>query len=380
MNTYRPRLPDISSWKKVIDIIKEIGPDELISILKSSDRKVEFNSKNDTIQYMGSRVTNLDDLKEHGKINTDKWEISKYIENFWGNDLNPNWQVKAWLQRKGLEEPDKSWTKKWLDELIDDMELPEVPISKLKKDPIVVVIADLHIGVINRDDRVVPTYNKEVCFETVISAMDYVNEHFPDRPVHLMVLGDLIESFTGKNHKGTWKQIELHGAKAAFAAFDVLKAGIKRLDNFQKLYLISGNHDRVTAHREADEEGQVTELVYGIFKRITNIPVVYDPMVLSVNIDDIQYIMLHGHQSLAKKKAAEIVQQYGSSDCFNLIMNGHKHHKEFIEDTYKARYIRHPSIVTGTPFSLRIGENSRSGFAIHEKSKCGSVDSHFIDL
>jgi hypothetical protein len=49
-------------------------------------------------------IKSLEELIEKCKIDTDKWEISKYVQNYWGNSKNPHWQVKAWLNRKKEED------------------------------------------------------------------------------------------------------------------------------------------------------------------------------------------------------------------------------------------------------------------------------------
>lgn len=54
--------------------------------------EVVFNSKEE--------IRSLDDLIEKCKIDTSKWEITKYIQNYWGNKASPCWQVKAWLGKK----------------------------------------------------------------------------------------------------------------------------------------------------------------------------------------------------------------------------------------------------------------------------------------
>ena len=73
------------------------------------DRVVKFTE--DIIKGTGEIVGNfseevksLDDLIEKCKIDTDKWEITKYVQNFWGNGGNPHWQVKAWLGKKSTEQ------------------------------------------------------------------------------------------------------------------------------------------------------------------------------------------------------------------------------------------------------------------------------------
>jgi hypothetical protein len=49
-------------------------------------------------------IKSLEDLIEKCKIDTDKWEITKYVQNYWGNGENPHWQVKAWLGKKSTEQ------------------------------------------------------------------------------------------------------------------------------------------------------------------------------------------------------------------------------------------------------------------------------------
>jgi len=49
-------------------------------------------------------IRSLEDLIEKCKIDTTKWDITKYVQNFWGNEDNPRWQVKAWLGKKSTEQ------------------------------------------------------------------------------------------------------------------------------------------------------------------------------------------------------------------------------------------------------------------------------------
>ena len=49
-------------------------------------------------------IKSLDELIEKCKIDTDKWEITKYVQNYWGNVETPYYQVKAWLGKKKEEQ------------------------------------------------------------------------------------------------------------------------------------------------------------------------------------------------------------------------------------------------------------------------------------
>ena len=94
-------------------LLKEIRKSELIRsdaevsnyIDQLEEAVVRFEE--DIIKGTGEIVFNspeeirsLEDLIEKCKIDTDKWEITKYVQNYWGNGSNPHWQVKAWLGKK----------------------------------------------------------------------------------------------------------------------------------------------------------------------------------------------------------------------------------------------------------------------------------------
>jgi len=49
-------------------------------------------------------IKSLDDLIVKCKIDTNKWQITKYVQNYWGNTEQPHYQVKAWLGRKSGEQ------------------------------------------------------------------------------------------------------------------------------------------------------------------------------------------------------------------------------------------------------------------------------------
>lgn len=60
--------------------------------LSKGTGELVFNSKEE--------IKTLDELVQKCKIDTDKWEITKYVQNYWGNAQTPHYQVKAWLSKK----------------------------------------------------------------------------------------------------------------------------------------------------------------------------------------------------------------------------------------------------------------------------------------
>lgn len=64
--------------------------------LENGKGEMVFNSKDE--------IRSLEELIEKCNIDTEKWEITKYVQNYWGNSKYPHWQVKAWLSKKKADQ------------------------------------------------------------------------------------------------------------------------------------------------------------------------------------------------------------------------------------------------------------------------------------
>lgn len=60
--------------------------------LKNGTGSVTFDSH--------TEIRTLDELKAKCKIDTELWNIDRYVQNYWGNSKTPHWQVKAWLSAR----------------------------------------------------------------------------------------------------------------------------------------------------------------------------------------------------------------------------------------------------------------------------------------
>lgn len=58
------------------------------------------NSKAQLTAKVRDEIKTLDELIEKCKIDTSKWIVDKYVQNYWGNQKDPHWQVKAYLSRR----------------------------------------------------------------------------------------------------------------------------------------------------------------------------------------------------------------------------------------------------------------------------------------
>ena len=73
------------------------------------DRVVKFTEDlvkgtGEVVANFSEEVKSLDELIEKCHIDTEKWEITKYVQNYWGNSGTPHWQVKAWMSKKSTEQ------------------------------------------------------------------------------------------------------------------------------------------------------------------------------------------------------------------------------------------------------------------------------------
>jgi len=106
--------------------VTEIEIDELLNELKNREtvqndaeagvyiselEKQVVKFEEDLIKGVGEVIINskdeiksIDELIEKCGIDTSVWEITKYVQNYWGNSSTPHWQVKAWLAKKKEEQ------------------------------------------------------------------------------------------------------------------------------------------------------------------------------------------------------------------------------------------------------------------------------------
>lgn len=109
--------------KRLFDLLKDQN--------KSSVRTYEEDIKNGqaTVSFnVETEIHNLEELITYGKIDTTKWKVVKYVQNYWGNRTNPHWQVKAWLEPLNSED---IFTEKFIEFLKEYK--PKAQITKRKE-------------------------------------------------------------------------------------------------------------------------------------------------------------------------------------------------------------------------------------------------------
>lgn len=359
---------------------------------EKTNKKITYDKQEKTVSIEGiaeeDRIKSIEDLKREANIDENIYDIEKYIDNVWEvtswkkgyPEVRQNFQVKAWLRNKFFDKVDPEWVQNYFDREVSN--LPPFTVSPRKgldSEEQVCVMADLHAGGFTENMKLVEDYN----IESLQLKMERICAKLNARKkrTHLKILGDLIESFTGKNKKDVWKQIEAHGIKVMFVVADMLIKLIQNCPYIVSVSIISGNHDRISETNEEDPEGQVAYGVYEIIKRAIgeNLSFIsYDPLILSEKHGDVNYIMLHGHLPISKKNPNKLILDFGDPYAYNVILTAHKHEELVKEATAKYRVVQAPSLVPTGKFAERMGVHSTTGFLLFQENEYGSVNTESI--
>lgn len=203
--------------------------------------EVVFNSKEE--------IKTLDELVEKCKIDTDKWEITKYVQNYWGNAETPHYQVKAWLGKKKNEQV-------FQDSFISFLETyqplsPEImaPKFELSKADACLVInkQDSHLNKLdiegnNNIEKRFGTYIQKV--ETILNQAALSNNLTEIK--YIIGSDEFNSEFTNTTTKGTPQQniLSYHTAFQAICDHEVSVINLLlQKGEAVEVIFVAGNHD-----------------------------------------------------------------------------------------------------------------------------------------
>ena len=353
-----------------------------------------------TWSYDGTdNINTLEDALAFSKVDLDTWEVERHIFNKWPTTAKNaegklvsknNIQVKVWFVKRvdaGID-----WQQ------VFDTVRAQIKPRKPKPAPgngvAVVGTADFHFGAYVDDLLRSDKFNIEVLVQYLQNAADTINQQ-QYKEVHLCLLGDFIESFTGLNHRNSWKGLGkgMYGMNSIILCFEILlESFVQRINNVAGVYLVSGNHDRVTSEKENDAKGEVAELLSYLFTReLPATKVLYHPMVISETIDGIQYVMTHGHLPFAQKELTKVLFDYGKQGVYNVLMQGHLHSRSVKKTVKRKQYdwnevkvvqldeadyraVILPPMFTGNFYSEALGFSSTAGFVIMQNNGRGKLN------
>lgn len=275
-------------------------------------------------------------------------------------------------------------------------EIPKHKKTKFNKQPRtgVITITDLHFGSYVEAMINTPKFSVAILVDMLERSATHLNQFNYDK-VHIHILGDIIETFTGLNHKNSWKGIErgMFGVEAVILFTKLFKEHfLDNVNNLDTIKVVAGNHDRVTSSKDEDVDGGAARLfVWGL--ELLNYKVEFSPTVLKHVVGDICYILNHGHLGLTRMSAKEMAYDFGEQGLFNFIMEGHLHSRiqrmnatqiknfKIVDDDSKdCRRQVCPSLFTGNVYSEQNGWSATPGFLITESDGNGKPIVHDYPL
>jgi predicted phosphodiesterase len=251
-----------------------------------------------------------------------------------------------------------------------------------------IVIGDPHLGayidgLVNTKDFSIP-----ILIDYIEEIVVKVNKR-GFKEVNVFFLGDMIESFTGLNHKNSWK-----GLQKGMIGAEVIRFSVKiwhdkflsKLNNLKKVKLVAGNHDRLTSDKDEDTDGGAADLIaFGL--ELLGYDIEFHPTVISCEIDGINYILLHGHKGISRKTTKDICWDFGKKGVYNVILEGHLHsiiQKLSVNMKGKFNILKDDSVdhirmharslFTGNGYSEDLGFTSNAGFSIITNNGKGLPD------
>lgn len=214
--------------------------------------KTTRNSEGMTVQMKASEIKTESDLIKFGKIDTDRWQCTKLVNEFWGNDDNPNYLIKGEYKPRsnGYLSP-KEYAKRF-NENIDKFTIPKFNEPKVNKTghAYEICIFDHHFGQLSLESETGDIdYNLDVAYKMYMDAIKYfIAETKHDVERYILPVGNdffNVDNALNTTAKGTI-QIEDSTEKNTFLkAEKLLIEAITTLNEFAEVtvVVIPGNHD-----------------------------------------------------------------------------------------------------------------------------------------
>jgi hypothetical protein len=196
----------------------------------------------------------LDELIEKCDIDTEKWVITKYVQNYWGNKNNPHWQVKAWLQDKATAVPGNQVLQERFMEFISTYSSPHVaikwekPVQQFPKAGLLIPKQDFHFDKLDvgGDNDFFSRQSKD--YSSTAHFISQASRLFELSEVYYVLGSDYFNSeYTKTTTKGTPQQNAVASYHQSFNYACIHEMEMIRyiLDKAGKVKVIfiAGNHD-----------------------------------------------------------------------------------------------------------------------------------------
>ena len=247
-----------------------------------------------------------------------------------------------------------------------------------EKEDLVVVLADMHFGLDNSSqgrECSLPQYNTSILKEKLNQIAEHVNQKKAKR-VHILNAGDVIETFQGNNHVGSWKGIEsgYYGAHLVLECYKTIVEFLSKINNLSSYSQVPGNHDRSSSSNIEDVEGFIGRIVFEFIKQsyggAEQVVMKYNELLVSNNFGGINYLLSHGDKKLSHKKPSDLILEHSPNPReYTILIKGHYHERQVVQDHKNFRSLTVPAIMPGNHYSVSSGYSATPGFITIETLK-----------
>lgn len=223
-------------------------PDEKVNIV--TELQEDFKTGKAEMTFQNSEeIKCLEDLSK--MIDTEKWEISKYVQNYW----NGKYQVKAWLEPKKIKEVEV------IENLIANYksDWKKIPLANKITNPtwsedslLIINLPDLHFDKRDMEDTTIEDNIKN--YFKVLEYLVTKAYHAAKLEQIVFVIGNDVfntDNILDTTTSGTPQRCNTTWNDAYEKVFDAMVQSIAYLSNYAKsvhVVLIQGNHDRTKSY------------------------------------------------------------------------------------------------------------------------------------
>jgi hypothetical protein len=194
-------------------------------------------------------IKSLAELILKCKIDTEKWEVTKYIQNYWGNKKNPHWQVKAWL---GVKKEEQLFQESFVDFLGTYQPAYEGFISpkffpKKVSGNLIINKQDSHLNKFDIDgNNNIAKRLDNILFKTEVIVSQAQLSNNLDKITYIIGSDEFNSEFTNMTTKGTPQQ-NTHSHHESFEFIcdhevAIITMLLQHANNIDVIF-VSGNHD-----------------------------------------------------------------------------------------------------------------------------------------
>jgi len=228
----------------------------------------------------------------------------------------------------------------------------------------IVDISDIHTGAVLKyasETIKTPEFDISILVDYLHESASIINS-YNFKEVHLFLPGDLVETFTAFNHRDSFKHVSAFQGAVTILAYQVVKKLIEAISNVKCVYMVEGNHDRLTSNKEGNSRKGIAEIIAFFLKENCGVEVKYHPWMVAEEIDGMYHICTHGdHKPFLKN---DFWFRYGRQGIYNVLRTGHYHGFNVLRQTQDNLHYQCPSIFTGNFFSESIGFDAVPGITI----------------